>query len=512
MTYDVILFTDLSSRFWHAKSVGAYRIASELRNAGYSVKVIDFAGEWFTSVPALMKLLTKIIGQNTLFVGFSSTFFGFSETVDEGLVDNKIRSSMDRTPQPYPCKKTHFDLWCKYFKKLWPSVKLVYGGAKANTRLELNDSFDYMVLGIADRTVVDLASHLKFNTPLKFNLIGKKWKIIDYDVTGSTFNFPCSTTTYTESDHIFPGEVLAIETSRGCMFKCSFCNYPLLGRGKHNPAYTKQANILADEFKRNWDQHKITKYFIVDDTFNETTEKIQTVIDATNIAGVKIEAFAYIRIDILEKFPEQIKLLKDLGIKSVFFGIETLNDASAKSIGKGLASSRVKAMLDKCRNEWGDDVAMHTNYIVGLPHDTPSSLAEWTQWVLKDNPADASIFYPLQLSLNAESNKAKIFQSDFSLNADKYGYKEHNAQWQNDVWNFSAASKLANELNQTMFDSGKMKLAGMDIMGLMNFGYTFSELKNLAYKDLDTQVLNSKYVELFNQYKQKIFEFEGVSI
>ena len=32
--YNVILFTDMNSSFWHAKPMGAYRVASELRKPG----------------------------------------------------------------------------------------------------------------------------------------------------------------------------------------------------------------------------------------------------------------------------------------------------------------------------------------------------------------------------------------------------------------------------------------------------------------------------------------------
>lgn len=509
MTYDVILFTDLGSRFWHAKPVGAYRIASELRNNGYSVKVIDFAGDWFTlaGIRDLEKILKKLIGDNTLFVGFSSTFFGIKT---DATTKTDIRSDIERTISPWPAEQKNFDLWCMHFKKKWPHVKLVYGGSCATTNLNLNSSFDYMVLGLADNSVVELASHLKFKTPLRFNLIGKPWKVIDHDVKGLSFNFPTSSTTYCEEDHIFPNEVLAIEISRGCMFKCSFCAYPLLGRGKGNPDYKKEISILADEFKRNWDNHKTTKYFLVDDTFNETTEKIQAVIEATKLAGVKIEAFAYVRIDILEKYPEQIKLIKELGIRSVYFGIESLNDASARSIGKGLSSERVKATLHRCREEWGNEVAIHTNFIVGLPYDTPETITEWAQWVLTDSPADSSMFYPLSLTLDRKNVDSSVFYSQFAINAEKYGYKEYKSNWKNDVWNFEDATVFANNLNQQLVESGKMKLAGMDIIGLMNFGYEFHELKGTPYKNLDKQILNSKYNHMFEQYKKILFEYEDI--
>ncbi len=512
MTYDVILFTDCSSRFWHSKPAGAYRIATELRQEGYSVKVLDYAGEWFAGIE-LATVLDKIIGQNTLFVGFSGTFFGHENHKAQHVdVSTKIRDLSDRIPSAYPCIKLKFDLWCKFFKKKWPWIKLVYGGAKANSELELNQWFDYMVLGLADRTVIDLASHLKFKTPLKFKPIGKKWKIIDYDVKGLSFNFPVSYTTYLETDHVAQGEVLAIEISRGCLFKCSFCSFPLLGRGKNNPDYHKNKTVLAEEFKRNWDQYKTNKYIFTDDTFNETTEKVQMVLEASKMSGVALEVFAYVRLDLLEQFPEQIALLKEIGVRSVFFGIESLNDASTRAIGKGLSGERIKATLHKCREEWGDDVAIHTNFIVGLPHDTPETVRSWSKWVLEESPADSTLFYPLRLWLKPSATEAAVFHSEFSLNAEKYGYTEYMEGWKNTAWNYVDAIALADELNTSLVKSGTMKLGAMDIMGLMNYGYTFNELKNKRFKDLNELELKSKYKELFEQYKRTLFEFEGINL
>jgi hypothetical protein len=213
----------------------------------------------------------------------------------------------------------------------------------------------------------------------------------------------------------------------------------------------------------------------------------------------------------LEKFPEQIKLLKELGVRSVYFGIESLNDLSTKAIGKGLSSERIKTTLYKCREEWGNEVAIHTNFIVGLPHDTPSSVRSWAKWVLEESPADSALFYPLHLWLNPLA-KATVFQSEFALDAPKHGYTEYMGGWQTDVWNHIDAQSLANELNQLLVESGAMKLGSMDIMGLLNFGYTFEELKGKCFKNLDVKELTSKYKEMFEQYKRTLFEFEGINV
>ena len=73
-------------------------------------------------------------------------------------------------------------------------------------------------------SVVELADHLKNNTGLKYIPSGKKAKIIDYDTRAASFDFKHSQTIFTESDHVLDQEPLPLETSRGCLFKCSFCD------------------------------------------------------------------------------------------------------------------------------------------------------------------------------------------------------------------------------------------------------------------------------------------------
>ena len=55
------------------RTVGPYRIASALQDAGYTVFVLDFT-EYFTS-DEIIKVLEKHISNETLWVGYSSSFY-----------------------------------------------------------------------------------------------------------------------------------------------------------------------------------------------------------------------------------------------------------------------------------------------------------------------------------------------------------------------------------------------------------------------------------------------------
>ena len=68
---DVLLFTEVCSPGF-GRYAGTYRIASELRDYGFVVQVVEYFTKWSTE--ELKTILRKFVGKNTLWVGVSSTF------------------------------------------------------------------------------------------------------------------------------------------------------------------------------------------------------------------------------------------------------------------------------------------------------------------------------------------------------------------------------------------------------------------------------------------------------
>ena len=70
MKYDAIILTD-TKELYRIRPLGAYVIANSLRQAGYSCLVIDH----FTEIKKekLFHFLENFIGENTVFVGYSSS-------------------------------------------------------------------------------------------------------------------------------------------------------------------------------------------------------------------------------------------------------------------------------------------------------------------------------------------------------------------------------------------------------------------------------------------------------
>jgi radical SAM superfamily enzyme YgiQ (UPF0313 family) len=501
MTYDIVLFTDGEGRFYHAKTLGAYRIATELRKHGYSVKVVDWFSKWLASPQDFDKLINLTVGSNTLFIGFSSTFFGEVDTTVWNINCWRDYDSLV-IKQPWPqlrgdTLKNRVQVMLQEVKKKFPNVKFVYGGNSNYS--QVIDDVDFIVKGLADTTVVELADHLKNNTGLKYIPSGKKAKIIDYDTRAASFDFKHSQTIFTESDHVLDQEPLPLETSRGCLFKCSFCDYPLIGRKKGDPDYHKNVESLANEFKYNYQNSKTTRYAFVDDTFNETTSKIIDVLRARDLSGVDIEFSCYLRADLLAKFPEQIDLLKQLGMSATFLGIESFHPPSAKSIGKSTHPDEIRQVLHKLKEQ---DIRIAAGFIIGLPDDNYETLETWVPWVLQqDNPIDFPRFQTL--NLNHEGSEMNRYPEKFGYRIDPV-----TKEWTNQFWSRTQAFKYTQSLMQQAWETGRLRLGGWDSIYYQQYPLLYHRFKDVSYDKFDYTELHKHMITRWESYRDILYSYE----
>jgi radical SAM superfamily enzyme YgiQ (UPF0313 family) len=497
MTYDVILFTDCNTRLYHAKTLGVHRIATELRNHGYSVKVLDFLGEWLKEPATLFQLLKTIIGPNTLFVGFSGVFL--SDGISKS--PKSFKEYAYGTWSGWPASQEKKKIFFQALRRFFPHVKLVYGGINTDFQISfVAQDVDYIIKGLADTTIIELADHLSKGTPLKY-MLKNGTKIIDYDTKALGFNFAHSRVDYVPEDNIMPGQVLPIETSRGCLFKCAFCDFPLIGRKKGDPDYHKTVDIMAQELRYNWENYQVNRYMIVDDTFNETTGKIENLLRARDLAGVDFRFSAFIRADLIGRYPEQIKLLSELGMVTCILGIETFDAESGKAIGKSTAPERMKEILYQMKDQ-PNPPQIQSGFIIGLPNDNPETLDRWIPWL--DDPS-----CPID---KIHTNTLQLLDtSDISLHPEKYGYTiidQEKRVWKNKHWTQHDADAYMTQWQTRWWDNSRLRPAGWEYMGFIETGYTEEYLKNVTLDQFDWDDVNAKRHAKWLRYRDLVLDYE----
>jgi radical SAM superfamily enzyme YgiQ (UPF0313 family) len=482
MNTELVLLTNVSSPIWQ-RAIGAYQVANHCRNNGISCQVIDFTDLF--KVEELKEILCKLISNETLALGVSTTFYHNKNT------KGKFISSERNFEQILP---TNLRELLESIKLQYPKLKIIGGGANSY-HIEGDELFDVVFHGYSEQSVVLYLNSLKNKFPKK--IYSKKQNQIIVDGKNDHFDVSILNHKFDKKDVILPEETLPIEISRGCIFKCNFCSYPLNGKKKFD--YIRDPQLIKDELVYNYENFGTTNYFLADDTFNDSTMKLESLHKVITSLPFKIKFVTYLRLDLLNAHREQIQLLKELGLGSAFFGIETLNHASGKSIGKGMNPEVVKQFLLELYYEyWNKEVPFTCSFIIGLPGETIESVKRTHDWC-RDTPFN-DLWYPLYIKHNG------YFKSEFDKNYKNYGYSiDENGEWYTDIMNYKTALGLAEEFNNVGLYNENTPSSWL-LFGLLSYGFNISEIKDTKIQDLHWPSILLKKLKLFRQYKESLFK------
>lgn len=511
-----VIFTDCINygAAW-SRAAGAYRIATELRNMGLRVQVIDFFSMLTLENLDLAKsLIAKFVGSDTLFVGFSSTFFNRSLALYRGaILENNVQKAYNQSAYTanYCISQDQVMEMIGFIKDINPTTDIVFGGTKASN-LDAPGA-DVICVGYGEKHITD---YVNFRLHKNLFFKGRRNKhnqlILDYNKTADGFNFNESKIIWDKSDCIQLNETLPFEVSRGCIFKCKFCSFVLNGRSKFD--YIKDTEVLKAELLYNYENYGTTRYIFSDDTYNDSTVKLELINQVVQSLPFKLEFGTYGRLDLIAAHPEQADLLQENGLKAVFFGIESLNYESAKSVGKGMKTEKLVDTLYWLREKWGNDIITNSGFIFGLPHDTMKTMETWAERLLDHRfPLHSMEFSPLVI-MNL-SKLSKDSPSDFDLDPGKFGYELNNPNdhkdWVNTRYgtSYSAVNELGHKVFKYASESGRMRYAAQTAMVVANVEITYDQmLRHSKIGTLKNLGLFNKMTSLYFDYLRSLFAVE----
>lgn len=449
---DVVILTGVSGRLFQ-RSIGAYQIAWYLRSFGYSVQVIDFVHEMKKA--ELESIVKNHVSESTLCVGVSTTFLSEQE--------NQFIAAKKQFSMKLP---NNVENVLTQIKTEYPQTRIVFGGSRSQSAI-FHPLADKVIHGYAEDEFLSYVDSLKYQSS---------------PPNRSPFDISHLDHKFAKEDFIQENETLPLEISRGCIFKCKFCAYPLNGKTKFD--YLRPAEKIIDEIKQNYYEYGVSNYFICDDTFNDSTFKLESLANELSKLPFKIKFTAYLRIDLLNAHREQIPMLKEMGLASPFFGIESLNQRSASAIGKGMNVDRVKELLIELHDKhWGPSIPMTCSFIVGLPHETKETITATFEWA-KSAPINA-VFFPLSLSIETS------YKSEFQQNYMSYGYTTLNAdlsKWKNQHFTSDIATEMADKFNHELMYQRDLPSSWF-LMALLGNGVGLEEAVSTQVKDLNWQKL-----------------------
>jgi radical SAM superfamily enzyme YgiQ (UPF0313 family) len=453
---EIVLLSDVYAEGW-IRGAGAYKLATELRLAGYSVQVIDFASR--LTYDETKKLFDKFLTSETFMLGVSNTFLHHDGT--------KIFE-----------QEWMLGLINEYKQRF--QFKVVIGGNRGGpatlTKLARN-TFDVLVAGFADLAIVEIAAASKRKDLGSIKGITKNGQLfVDCRTNYEYQDFHNSKIIWTEQDCIFPGEALPIETARGCKFRCSYCFYPGNGKGD-TYKHLKNKSVLREELIYNYENFGVTQYDIMDDLLNDSPEKCEYIHDVFSNLPFKVHFGAYARSDLLIAHLDTLPLLEESGCVGMQFGIETLHKKAGSAIGKGMAKEKTIEGLHYIKEN--SNISIGSGFIFGLPYEPLDSIIETIEWLDSDTcPLDNKEIYALSIpSLSSHFDHSKLM-----IDPRKYGYKDLEPEnkdrmiWDNGHINFYQAQELRDECLKRFRNHNHFN--AHQISRVYNMGYDLNTVLN----------------------------------
>ena len=371
------------------RASGVHRIATHLRNQNWDAEVIDFASFW--KLEELKELVRSRFTSSTKFIGFSFIF--------------------DKYWTPL------LEQFASWIKQSYPDIFIVSGsqGFGAYT----SQYIDYYISGYGEYALDALLMYKLSNgkRPI-FNLQHNK-KVIDAIHYYPAYPMLSPTIIYEDRDFINKEEWLGIEFSRGCKFSCAYCNFPILGvKGD----YTRTAESVKVQLEDAYNRFGTTNYYVTDETFNDRTEKITKFADVVQDLSWAPYFTGYIRPDLLISRPRDREELARMNFFGHYYGVESLNNQSAKAVGKGMDTDRLKQGLIECKNYFqtvsGNLYRATIGLIIGLPYDTPQLIDQAIDWFSANWSDQRIVSYVLEIPRDELTRPSKM-----SLNFKQYGYR-----------------------------------------------------------------------------------------
>lgn len=514
---NVIIFTDTNGAMGFGRYAGPYRIATVLREAGYTCQVIDMFGEFEFDV--IMQLINKFVSDDTLWVGFSTTLMSAERNSREMKLDleaeqNSILQGILHNKQtvdswragvwPFPNKQMR--AMTQRIKEINPKTQLVMGGSKAQ-RLTSFDIMDWYVWGEADLSSVVLTRHIEDpeNNPIIYdNFNGGKRVIGDNYHPGPMADKKIK---WHESDLIFPEESLPIELSRGCAFKCAYCGFKNLGQKGED--YLKDISVFREEVIENYNRWGTRSYMLSDDTFNDTTAKVQRYAECIQELPFEFTWGGYVRVDTLAASEKMLHALKLTNPHFLNFGIETFSQKAGRAVGKGMDPNRVKDTLYKVKEYLGEKTTISGNFIIGLRYETEDEIWKTVEWLTQpDCPVDLAMFTPMYVLHYRRDvyDSTSDFSNLIGKSPEKYGY-EYNPDtgyWKHETMDFTRAESLVMDI-QKVYEK-KVTTIGQRVAWwgrMLNLGYTLEELRNNKIDISMMDIVNRK-LGLLDTYQGKL--------
>ena len=278
----------------------------------------------------------------------------------------------------------------KIVKKVNPAIKTVLGGPHPHIYPEETISIkevDFVVLGEGEKIFKELLESIDNREKLK-NLKGLVFKegdkifnngLADFIKDLDSLPFPARhLTSYKKYTSVLSSQkiVTTAFTSRGCPYRCLFCDRPNLGKMFR----CRSAKNVVDEFEL-CKKMGIDEVLIYDDTFTVNRQRVADICDEIIRRGLHIGWDIRARVDTIDL--ELLKKMKQAGCMRIHYGIESGTEKILKVLRKGITLEKAKEAVALTKKVGIETLAY---FMIGAPTETKEDIEETISFMKELNP------------------------------------------------------------------------------------------------------------------------------
>lgn len=296
-----------------------------------------------------------------------------------------------------------------------PDVITVMGGPHATVDVDTfldSGAMDYVIGGEAEDSIVDFMRAIEVGEDLLVKVPG-----IAFDKADGTRHTMPQPPLIKDLDRIpFPAwEMLPFEryaamnkerlfyifTSRGCPFRCIFCQKELTGRGFR----TRTVDNILDELQEIHDKYQPGNVLFIDELFTCQKKRVYDLCEGIIKRGLKLNMSCETRVDMIDY--DMARTMKKAGFNRMYFGVESVSQRSLDTLVKDYKAEKVVECLKMIRRA---GIWSKVFLIIGTPGETQADIDETARGIRAGMPdrVRTSLFNPLTATASFEQFAGRI--------------------------------------------------------------------------------------------------------
>jgi anaerobic magnesium-protoporphyrin IX monomethyl ester cyclase len=300
-------------------------------------------------------------------------------------------------------------------KQLNPDVVTVMGGPHATVDVDTfldAGAIDYVIGGEAEDSIVDFVRGVDMGKAVLESVPG-----IAFDKEDGTRHCNPQPPLIKDLDRVpFPAwemlpfprysamnkeKLFYIFTSRGCPFRCIFCQKELTGRGFR----TRSVENILDELQEISDTYEPGNVLFIDELFTCQKQRVYDLCEGIMKRGLKLNMSCETRVDMIDY--DMARTMKKAGFNRMYFGVESVSQRSLDTLIKDYKAEKVVECLKMTRRA---GIWSKVFLIVGTPGETMEDIEETARGIRAGMPdrVRTSLFNPLTATASFEEYADRI--------------------------------------------------------------------------------------------------------